>query len=54
MLRANNPKFSLFEVLIPIAIGLIGFFLVAGASILNVQNIAWLGDQPSARYPIQH
>ena len=51
MLRANNPRFSLFEVLIPIAIGLIGFLLVAGASILNVQNIAWLGG---ALDPAQH
>ena len=51
MLRTNNPRFSLFEVLIPIAIGLMGFFLVAGVSILNVQNIAWLGG---ALDPAQH
>lgn len=47
----NNSRLSLLEVLIPITIGLIGFFLVAGIDILNVQNIAWLGG---ALDPAQH
>jgi hypothetical protein len=51
MFRTNNPRISLLEVLIPIAIGLIGFLLVAGSPILNVQNIAWLGG---ALDPAQH
>lgn len=51
MLRSNNSRNKHLEVLIPVAIGLMGFFLVAGSSILNVQNIAWLGG---ALDPAQH
>jgi len=51
MLSNNHPNPSFYQALIPIAIGLLGFFLVAGASILNVQNIAWLGG---ALDPAQH
>lgn len=51
MLRNSPPNHSSYQALIPIAIGLLGFFLVAGLSILNVQNIAWLGG---ALDPAQH
>lgn len=51
MFRNINSDRSPYQALIPITVGLIGFFLVAGASILNVQNIAWLGG---ALDPAQH
>lgn len=51
MLRNIHPNLSPYQALIPIAIGLLGFFLVAGVSILDVQNIAWLGG---ALDPAQH
>lgn len=51
MLQINHHGISRLQALIPIAIGLLGFFLVAGVSILNVQNIAWLGG---ALDPAQH
>jgi hypothetical protein len=51
MFRSRPPNLSPYQALIPIAIGLLGFFLVAGASILNVQNIAWLGGSLD---PAQH
>jgi len=51
MLRTNNPSLRLLDVLIPLAIWLVGFLLFAGTSILNVQNIAWLGG---ALDPAQH
>ena len=51
MFRNINLDRSPYRALIPIAVGFIGFCLVAGASILNVQNIAWLGG---ALDPAQH
>ena len=51
MLQINHHGISRLQALIPIAIGLLGFFLVAGVSIFNVQNIAWLGG---ALDPAQH
>jgi len=51
MLRNNNLGPSPYQAFIPIAIGLLGFFLVAGLPILHVQNIAWLGG---ALDPAQH
>ena len=51
MFRNSHPNHSAYQALIPIAIGLLGFFLVAGVSILDVKNIAWLGG---ALDPAQH
>ena len=51
MLISVNPKGKLLQVLLPIALGLLGFVLVAGIPMLNVQNIAWLGGNLD---PAQH
>lgn len=51
MSKLNHLCFSRLQALIPIFLGLLGFFLVAGFSVLNVQNIAWLGG---ALDPAQH
>jgi len=46
-----NPQGKLVQVLLPVALGLLGFVLVAGISILDFQNIAWLGGNLD---PAQH
>jgi hypothetical protein len=46
-----NPQGKLAQALLPIALGLLGFILVAGIPMLDFQNIAWLGGNLD---PAQH
>jgi hypothetical protein len=46
-----NLQGGLAQVLLPIALGLLGFILVAGIPMLDFQNIAWLGGNLD---PAQH
>lgn len=46
-----NPQAKLLQVLLPIALGFLGFVLVAGLPMLDFQNIAWLGGNLD---PAQH
>lgn len=47
----ENLKGKLLQVCLPIALGLLGFILVAGIPMLDFQNIAWLGGNLD---PAQH
>lgn len=46
-----SPQAKLLQVLLPIALGVLGFVLVAGLPMLDFQNIAWLGGNLD---PAQH